>query len=203
MSGVLKVGLTGGIGSGKSAAARLFAEMGVPIVDADVVAREVVEPGSAALSSIADHFGVELLLDNGQLNRARLREIIFDDAEQKRWLEALLHPLIRQRIVDQLSRQGHDYLILVSPLLIESGQSQLVDLIVVVDVDEQTQLQRTISRDGVDRQQVERILAAQMPRQERCDRADYLIDNGGDFDQLRAQVESVHKALLQKAGDKI
>ncbi|KEA65374.1 Dephospho-CoA kinase [Marinobacterium lacunae] len=203
MSGVLKVGLTGGIGSGKSAAARLFAEMGVPIVDADVVAREVVEPGSAALSSIADHFGAELLLDNGQLNRARLREIIFDDAEQKRWLEALLHPLIRQRIVEQLSQQGHDYLILVSPLLIESGQSQLVDLIVVVDVDEQTQLQRTISRDGVDRQQVERILAAQMPRQERCDRADYLIDNGGDFDQLRAQVESVHKALLQKAGDKI
>jgi len=199
MSAPLKVGLTGGIGSGKSAAAKLFAELGVPIIDADIVAREVVEPGEPALERIAEHFGKDILLADGSLNRARLREIIFNDSRQKQWLEALLHPLIRTRIKERLSEQGHDYLILVSPLLIESGQAQLVERIIVVDVDEQTQIERTVGRDGVDREQVERILAAQLPRRDRCARADYLIDNSGDLAALRAQVEHLHHTLIEKA----
>ncbi|MBV1787099.1 dephospho-CoA kinase [Marinobacterium sp. D7] len=195
----MKVGLTGGIGSGKSAATALFAELGVPVIDADIIAREVVQPGESALQRIADHFGSEVLLSDGGLDRARLREIIFNDNSEKAWLEALLHPLIRERIVERISQTGPAYLILVSPLLIESGQDRLVDQVIVVDVDEQTQMERTLARDGVDREQVEQILAAQMSRQARSARADYLIDNRGDLAALREQVERIHHALLKQA----
>ncbi|GGB87584.1 dephospho-CoA kinase [Marinobacterium zhoushanense] len=200
MSAPLKVGLTGGIGSGKSAATALFAELGVPIIDADLIAREVVQPGEPALNCIAEHFGTDILMSDGGLNRACLREIIFNDSSEKAWLEGLLHPLIRDRIIERMSQSGAVYLILVSPLLIESGQAQLVEQVIVVDVDEQTQVERTLARDAVDREQVERILAAQMSRQARCARADYLIDNSGDLAALRAQVERVHHALLKQAG---
>lgn len=194
-----RVGLTGGIGSGKSAAAAIFAELGVPVVNADQVAREVVEPGQPALDQIAAHFGASLLDSDGRLDRRQLREIVFNDPAQKRWLEALLHPLIRSRIIDQLGRLSTPYAILESPLLFESGQRELVACAVVVDVDEQTQLCRTTARDGVDLAQARRILAAQMDRPTRRAQADYLIDNSGDLLALRLQVEALHRQLLGRA----
>lgn len=199
----LRVGLTGGIGSGKSVAAEMFAELGVPVIDADIVAREVVEPGEPALISIAEHFGRDILLPDGGLDRARLREIIFKDQGEKKWLEELLHPLIRERIVQQMSRQSAPYLLLVSPLLIESGQNRLVEQVIVVDVSEQIQMERTLNRDGVSREQVVRILSSQLPREERRAHADYLLDNGGDLAALREQVKSVHQQLMAKVGEAV
>jgi len=195
----LRVGLTGGIGSGKSAAAAIFAELGVPVVNADQVAREVVEPGEPALARIAEHFGAGILDSEGRLDRRQLREIVFSDPQQKRWLEALLHPLIRLRTLEQLAKFSTPYTILESPLLFESGQRALVDCAVVVDVDEPTQIARTTTRDGVDVAQAKRILAAQMTRQERCGQADYLLDNSADLSALRRQVEQLHRQLLARA----
>ena len=195
----LKVGLTGGIGSGKSAAASLFAALGVDIVDSDVVARQVVEPGEVALDEIALRFGSEILLASGELNRRALREIIFNDPEQKRWLEALLHPLIRARTVQALDSSSSAYVILVSPLLFESGQDALVDTVVVVDVDEAHQLDRTSARDEVDARQVRSIMATQLAAEARRARADYLIDNRGGLDALESQVASLHRKLLALA----
>lgn len=196
---MLKVGLTGGIGSGKSAAARHFADLGVSCVDADQVARDVVEPGEPALARIAAHFGPEILDENGALDRAALRCIIFSDESEKGWLEALLHPLIRERIQQTLEGFSGPYALLVSPLLFESGQDVLVDCAVVVDVDEATQVARTRQRDGVDEVQVRRILSSQMGREARKARADYLIDNSQGLAQLNEQVERVHRALMARA----
>ncbi|WP_432696299.1 dephospho-CoA kinase [Marinobacterium sp. YM272] len=202
MSGkTLKVGLTGGIGSGKSAAADMFSALGVPLVDADVVAREVVEPGEPALENIAAHFGPEVIQQDGRLDRKRLRELVFKEAEQRKWLENLLHPLINKRIREKLASFQSAYALLVSPLLIESGQDSLVDEVIVVDVDETTQIERTLARDGVTREQVERILASQATRQARQATADYLLDNSTSLEHLREQVETLHRRLQQKSGE--
>jgi dephospho-CoA kinase len=192
--------LTGGIGSGKSAAADCFAALGVPLVDADVVARDVVAPGEPALAEIVKHFGPEVLTADGALNRAALRQIIFTAAAEKQWLESLLHPLIRERIQRQLARAqdaGPPYVLLVSPLLFETGQDQLVDAVVVVDVDEALQLERASRRDHADRAQIRRIIDSQMARHERVARADYRLDNSGDLAALKAQVNKLHRQLLE------
>src|SRR5690606_26645598 len=159
MSRYSVIGLTGGIGSGKSTVARMFGALGVHWVDADDVARQVVEPGTQALNAIADHFGEDILQDNGELDRAALRQKVFEDPEQRNWLEALLHPIIREELIRQLSPEDYSLpcVILVSPLLLETDQHQLVERVVVVDVPEETQIDRTMERDGNSREQVERI----------------------------------------------
>jgi len=192
------IGLTGGIGSGKSTVAGLFKSAGVHTVDADDVAREVVEPGTPALASIAGHFGERLLSSDGSLDRAALRTIVFNDPAERAWLEGLLHPVIRQELARQLTPQEYalPYVLLVSPLLLETDQHTMVERIVVVDVPESVQLERTMARDNNPRDQVERIIAAQMPRDTRLERADEVIDNSRPVDQVRQQVESLHRRFL-------
>jgi dephospho-CoA kinase len=195
------VGLTGGIGSGKSTVVRMFGELGAHWVDADDVAREVVEPGTPALARIAEHFGQEILQADGSLDRARLREIVFREPAQREWLEALLHPVIREELVRQLhpERYSLPYVLLVSPLLLETDQHALVDQVLVVDVPVEIQIDRTMERDDNPRDQVERIIAAQMPRQERLQKADYVIDNNRPQDEVATQVRELHEQLVHSA----
>lgn len=186
------VGLTGGIGSGKTAVSNAFADLGVTVVDADIVSREVVEPGSPALSKIAERFGSDIL-SNGQLDRATLRQIVFADPKHKTWLEQLLHPLIGQRMVEQLAQAPGDYAILASPLLIEAGQQILCHRVLVVDVPESVQLQRTMARDNNDEAQVRRIMASQASREQRLAAADDVIDNSESLSTLSAKVTTLHR----------
>ena len=190
------VGLTGGIGSGKSTVARLFGELGVHWVDADDVARQVVEPGTEALRAVAEHFGPEVLQADGSLNRAWLRQRIFEEASEKAWLEGLLHPAIREELVRQLTTSTSPYALLVSPLLLETSQHELVERVVVVDVPEAVQLERTIARDDNTREQVERIMAAQKARDERCARADAIINNNNPLADVERQVRELHARFL-------
>lgn len=193
------VGLTGGIGSGKTAASNAFAQLGVAVVDADVVARIVVEPGTEALSAIAGHFGADVLLSDGNLNRPAMRQKIFANADEKQWLESLLHPLIAKEIKRQLATARSPYAILVSPLLLEIDQANVCDRILVVDVNEETQVARTIARDGNDEDQVRRIIAAQSNRQKRLDNADDVIDNSTNLTDLQAQVAKLHSNYMELA----
>lgn len=190
------LGLTGGIGSGKSAAAQHFIDLGVHAVDADHAARWVVEPGRPALAQIAAHFGAGILQADGQLDRAALRTQIFQHPEQRRWLEALLHPLIRQEIISNLAKAESPYAILVSPLLVESGQHSLTQRVLVVDAPEQLQLQRTMQRDHASAEQVQAILKAQARREERLRHADDVLLNDRDINWLRAEVERLHRFYL-------
>ena len=198
MSRYSVIGLTGGIGSGKSTVARMFGALGVHWVDADDVARQVVEPGTQALRAIADHFGESILQGNGELDRAALRQKVFEDPEQRRWLEGLLHPIIRQELIRQLSPEDYNlpYVMLVSPLLLETNQHELVERIVVVDVPEETQINRTMTRDGNSREQVERILAAQMPRAARREKADAIINNAQPLGLVEVTVQALHQRFL-------
>lgn len=196
------VGLTGGIGSGKSTVARLFGALGVHWVDADDVAREVVEPGTPALAKIAEHFGQDILLPDGGLDRAALRRIVFDAPEERAWLEGLLHPVIREELMRQLHPDSYalPYVLLVSPLLLETDQHELVEKIVVVDVPVDVQVQRTMARDTNDREQVERIIAAQMPREQRLQKADNVVDNNLPMADVEQQVEALHQTFLAAFG---
>ena len=185
------IGLTGGIGSGKSTVARAFEALGTAWVDADDVAREIVLPGEPALLAIKQHFGEQVIHSDGTLNRAALREIIFQSPEQRLWLESVTHPNIRERITQhltQLKAQGAPYVLLVSPLLFESGQNALVDRTIVIDVPQALQVARTLQRDGVSESQVHAILAAQLPREQRLAQADDVIDNSRDHASMMAQV---------------
>ncbi|EKE85321.1 dephospho-CoA kinase [Idiomarina xiamenensis] len=190
------VGLTGGIGSGKTAASNFFAEQGVTVVDADVVAREVVFPGSPALAEIVEHFGNDVLQADGSLNRASLRQRIFANSSDKDWLNQLLHPAIRERLLQQLQAATSRYVILVAPLLFENGLDAYCQRTLVIDVDEQTQIQRTQQRDQVDAKQVESIMAAQWSRQQRSAAADDVVDNNGSLAQLIAQLKPLHESYL-------
>ncbi len=196
------LGLTGGIGSGKSAAAQRFAELGVQLVDADQAARWVVEPGRPALLRIVERYGADILQPGGELDRAALRARIFESPEERKWLEALLHPLIRQEIWGFLESANSPYAILVSPLLVESGQYRQVDRVLVVDVPQALQLQRAIARDGVSEAQVQAILAAQMRRDERLRHADDVLANDRDLAWLNGQVERLHEFYLGLRGGK-
>lgn len=190
------VGLTGGIGSGKSAAADRFAELGVDVVDADLASRAVVEPGMPALQKITGHFGEQLLLANGTLDRAELRRIVFAKVEERKWLQALLHPLISQYLQDQITKSTSPYCLLVNPLLLESGQASWCDEIVVVDVSEEVQISRTMARDDNSRSQVEAIVAAQLKREDRLAQASRTLTNDGDLPYLYRQVDALHEAFL-------
>ncbi|PAU66021.1 dephospho-CoA kinase [Pseudomonas sp. PIC25] len=194
------LGLTGGIGSGKTAVAQHFIDLGVHLVDADHAARWVVEPGRPALDRIAEHFGEEVLLPDGQLDRAALRGRIFQNPEERRWLEGLLHPLIGQEILAHLGRAESPYAILVSPLLVESGQHRLAQRVLVVDAPEHLQLARTIQRDQVTEEQVHAILQVQAKREERLHHADDVIVNDRDLSWLKAEVERLHHFYLTLRG---
>ncbi len=196
------VGLTGGIGSGKSAASSHFESLGISCVDADITSREVVLPGTAALSEIEKHFGNNVIDNQGELNRKALREIIFHDLDEKAWLEKLLHPLIRERIQLLIANSKSPYTILSSPLLIETKQHLQTDYVLVVDVPEDTQLSRTLKRDGGSEKTIKSILSNQLSRTQRLKYADDVIDNSTDLKTLRAQVESLHKKYLDLASKK-
>ncbi|MFP3852262.1 dephospho-CoA kinase [Pseudomonas sp. W5-01] len=194
------LGLTGGIGSGKSAAAQCFVDLGVHLVDADHAARWVVEPGRPALARIAEHFGPSVLQADGTLNRSALRELIFKDPQQRVWLESLLHPLIREEIRQYLARAESAYAILVSPLLLETSQHQMVQRVLVIDVPESVQIQRTVLRDKTNEEQVRAILKAQASREERLSRADDVIVNDRDPAWLKSEVERLHHFYLTLRG---
>ena len=194
------LGLTGGIGSGKSAVAEQFTTLGVHLVDADHAARWVVEPGRPALAKIAARFGEQVLQPDGQLNRSALRQLIFQDAEQRHWLESLLHPLIGQEIRDYLARAQSPYAILVSPLLIESGQNRMTQRVLVVDAPEALQLQRTMVRDESSEEQVRAILKVQSSREERLRHADEVLVNDRDHAWLRSEVERLHRFYMTLRG---
>lgn len=192
------VGLTGGIGSGKSTVARMFGALGVHWVDADDVAREVVEPGTPALEQIAEHFGRDILLPDGGLDRAALRRVVFDSPEERAWLEGLLHPVIREELVRQLHPDDYalPYVLLVSPLLLETDQHQLVDKVVVVDVPVDVQIERTMARDDNAREQVQRIIDAQIPREQRLQKADEVVDNNRPVSEVERRVDELHKQFM-------
>ena len=194
------LGLTGGIGSGKSAAAKYFGDLGVHTVDADHAARWVVEPGQPALGKITEHFGNHVLQSDGQLDRAVLREKIFRNPEQRRWLETLLHPLIGKAISENLQMADSPYAILVSPLLIESGQHQLTQRILVVDTPEALQIQRTIARDQVSEEQVQAIIQAQASRALRLSKAQDILLNDRDLGWMKSEVERLHDFYLNLRG---
>lgn len=193
------VGLTGGIGSGKSEVSRRFADLGIAIIDADMIAREVVVKGSPGLQAIQRHFGDDILLPDGNLDRARLRHRIFSQADEKTWLEQLLHPLINQLIRTRLLEVKSDYGILSSPLLFETSQYQLVDRIAVVDTSETQQLERACARDASQQPQIRAIMASQLSRTERCSRANDIIQNHGDLTELDSQVARLHNLYLTLA----
>lgn len=195
------VGLTGGIGSGKSTVAQLFQEHGIFVIDADDVSREVVEPGEPALDAIREHFGDAILQHDGTLDRAALRQRVFSDDSERQWLEALLHPRIAERLKHHLAESNAPYQMLASPLLLETDQYRLCQHIVVVDVSHETQIQRTMARDTNDRDQVERIIAAQMPREERLKAAGATINNDQPIEQVRTEVAGLHQHLLAMAAE--
>lgn len=196
---MLVIGLTGGIGSGKTLATDHFARLGITIVDADVAARVVVEPGTPALAAIAATFGAEMVRADGSLDRARLRQLVFADPAQRQRLEAITHPRIAEEIRRQLAASTSPYTILVSPLLFESGQSRFTQRILLIDAHESLQRHRAATRDKVSEKQIEAIMAAQMSREERRARADDVILNDGHIEHLHGLVETLHQRYLEMA----
>lgn len=194
--------LTGGIGSGKSTIAEYFAASGVDIIDADVIAREVVEPGTPALQAIIARYGDAIVNEQGALHRSRLREIIFATPDEKRWLDALLHPLINARTQQLKAQAVSPYVLWVVPLLVENQLQRQADRVLVVDTDEETQLKRTLQRDNVSLDQAKRILAAQATRQQRLACADDIIDNSGAPENALPQVAQLHQLYLKLAAAK-
>ncbi len=190
------VGLTGGIGAGKSVVGRLFGQLGVNVVDADVASRAIMEPGMPALQAVVQHYGSDILHHDGTLDRARLRSIVFADEHQRRWLEQLTHPLIGQWIRERLAHSPPPYAILETPLLFETSQKDYVHRKLVVDVPEEVQVARTISRDDNSEEQVRAIIAAQMPRSERVALADDVIDNTVSLEALHKRVLELHQQYL-------
>ncbi len=195
----LRVGLTGGIASGKSTVAGMFAALGVPVIDTDVVAREVVRPGRPALDEIRKAFGNGVIASDGTLDRAAMRAIVFGDDAARRRLEAILHPKIGEATREQADAAGGPYQIIVVPLLVESSLRAFVDRVLVVDCDEDAQIARLLTRDAESEAQARRILAAQSSRAERMAIADDVISNDGDLDGTRDQVEALHRRYLGEA----
>jgi dephospho-CoA kinase len=193
---MLVIGLTGGIGSGKSTAADAFATKGVPIIDTDVIARDLTEPGEPALNEIRSAFGETMCGPDGRLDRVALRNLVFKDPAARHRLEAILHPKIRERMLQRLTAVVAPYVILVIPLLLETGQDALVDRVLVVDVPESVQVQRVMRRSGLAERDVRAIMSSQVDRTIRRARADDLIDNGGEPGDLGPQVDRLHRLYL-------
>ncbi|MFV0265296.1 MAG: dephospho-CoA kinase [Kluyvera sp.] len=197
------VALTGGIGSGKSTVADAFSCLGINVIDADILARQVVEPGTPALAAIAERFGQHILTEEGALNRRALRERIFAQPEDKAWLNALLHPLIQQETQRQLRQATSPYVLWVVPLLVENKLHARADRVLVVDVSRETQLLRTMQRDNVSREHAEHILAAQATREARLAVADDVINNNGTPDAIASDVARLHAHYLELAAQAV
>lgn len=197
----LVIGLTGGIGSGKTAVSDLFQLKDIDIIDADVIAREVVEPGQPALKSIAEHFGKDILLQTGELDRRKLRDMVFANEANKEWINALLHPLIRERMLSQTANAKSPYCILSVPLLVENKMSSLVNRLLVVDIDTTLQIDRASKRDQQTNQQLAKIVSAQASREERLAVADDVIDNSGALSELKKQVDALHISYVNLANN--
>ena len=195
------VGLTGGIGSGKSAATAYFEKLGIDIVDADEVARDVVALGSEGLKEIENRFGNSILLEDGNLNRAALREKVFSDINEKNWLNSLLHPLIRSRMQHLIGESTSPYCILSVPLLVENKLTEMCNYVVVVDCPETMQLERALKRDGSTEETIRNIMASQATRNERIEAADTVLDNSTTLSALSAQIADLHNTLLALSSD--
>ncbi len=193
------VGLTGGIASGKSTVADFFAELGVPVVDTDVIAREVVAPGSPALEDIRDFFGASVIAADGSLDRRALRNVVFGNNQKRLQLEAILHPRIRDETDRQVAAATGPYVIIVVPLLFESPMQETMNRILVVDCDEETQLRRLLLRDNESEEQARRIIATQASREERLSIADDVVANDGGTDSARDAVAELHDSYLRLA----
>ena len=197
--GPLRIGLTGGIASGKSTVAAMFAELGVPVVDTDVIAREVVEPGAPALDEIRDTFGTGVIAADGSLDRAAMRGLVFADDEARKALESIVHPRIRAETIAQAGTAGGEYQLIVVPLLVESPLRSFVDRVLVVDCSEETQVRRLLERDAGSEDQARRMLAAQASREARLAIADDVIGNEGDLGDTLRQVRQLHENYLEAA----
>jgi dephospho-CoA kinase len=197
---MLVIGLTGGIGSGKTTIADLFKARGIPIIDADIIAREVTAPGQPALKTITQHFGQHILQEDGSLNRSALRDTIFKNDENRHWLENLLHPLILRRMDELLQQQNTPYCLVVIPLLFEKNTYPLINRILVVDTSEEMQINRVTKRDKTSREQVKAIMTTQASRGLRIKHANDIITNDGSLVMLEKQVEELHQKYLQLAG---
>lgn len=196
----LVVGLTGGIGSGKTTVANMFHDLGVELVDADIIAREVVEPNSFALDQIKQHFGDDFIQADGYLDRTKLRHKIFSSELDKQWLNALLHPLIRESILSKISESSGQYCILVAPLLFENELTQYVNRTLVVDVTESIQIERTVKRDNSNSDIIEKIIASQISRTQRLKLADDIIDNSTtNLSLIAKKVDELHHLYLSYA----
>jgi dephospho-CoA kinase len=190
----LTIGLTGGIGSGKSAVSRFFYDLDIPIIDTDELSRELVEPGSPLLQDIKDYFGNSIILKSGELDRKQLREIVFQDKTKKQWLEKLLHPEIRHLLLKNISGT---YAIVVVPLLLENNNYGFIDRVLVVDCPVDLQLDRTVARDKSNINAIKKIIASQIPRAQRLKQADDIIVNEGTLESLKAKVLEVHEKYQQ------
>ena len=200
---MFSVGLTGGIASGKTTVSNLFEELGVAVVDTDVISRTLLEPGELAFRQAVTHFGQDILLPSGAIDRAGLREIVFSDGKQKFWLETMLHPLIYQRSHDaMLEHSAADYVLLVVPLLFESSFQSLVDRVLVVDCPAEQQIQRLMKRDGIDENLAQKMLAQQLGNPERIARAHDIIENRDDSTDLASQVAALHQSYLQLSANR-
>lgn len=195
-TGIFTVVLTGGIASGKSAVSACFEKLGVPIVDTDIIARQVVEPGSPALERIARELGAGFLDKDGGLNRTKMRQAIFSDPDLKSRLEAILHPLIGKEALRQVNQLVSPYCIIVIPLFAESSAYAWIDRVLVVDVTEDAQIERVMARDGISRDQARAILNAQASRQDRLALADDILDNSGSLSELPEKVKALHEKYL-------
>lgn len=194
------VGLTGGIGSGKTTIMKMFEDIGIDCIDADQVAREVVEPGTQALAHIEAHFGSDFILSDGNLNRQLLRKKIFSDPDSKAWINNLLHPLIREQMIAQLSTAKSPYSILVAPLLLENKLTSMVDRVLVIDIPEAEQITRTCTRDNNSADQIKKIISSQIDRERRLSKADDIIDNHHQsLAEVQLQVAELHQTYLEFA----
>ncbi len=196
---MLIIGLTGGVGSGKTTVANCFARLGVPVIDADALSREVVEPGQPALQLLVEHFGNHIIDENGRLKRGELRQIVFADTAERKWLESILHPLINRLMVQRIAECKADYCILMSPLLGETKQIEMVDRVLVIDVPEKMQLQRTMARDGNSEETVKSIIASQSDRAKRLQTADDVLVNDQDLEHLQKEVNLLHERYKRLA----
>ncbi len=195
----LLIALTGGIASGKSAAASFFSDLDVPVFDTDQIARDVVEPGTPVLAQLVAHFGQDILDDDGRMDRARMRQRVFEDPAQRKQLEAIMHPAIRAELARRSQQADGPYQIHVIPLLVEGGRASDYERVLVVDCPEQDQLRRLMARDAASEEQARRILAVQASRAQRLAIADDVIENTGTLDDLRQRVQSLHHSYVQAA----
>jgi dephospho-CoA kinase len=190
---MLIIGLTGGVGSGKTTAANYFIQLGIPVIDADALSREVVEPGKPALRVLAEHFGDHIIDKSGRLDRGKLRHIVFADTAERKWLESVLHPLINQLMDQRIAECKSEYCVLMSPLLTETSQIEKVDRVLVIDVPESLQLERTMARDGNDEVTVKSIMASQTDRANRLRFADDIVINDRGLEHLQKEIHSLHE----------